>query len=133
VSNHLGYFPDIMPTLAELAGVVPPTDTDGISLVPSLLGKDMAGHKQGNHQYLYWEDGRSCAVRVGNWKAVRPRRNRPFELYDLSRDLEEKSNVAGNHPDILEQIRSIVEKAHTPPRRGKVLDASLGFKGHKKD
>ena len=37
VSNHLGYFPDVMPTLAELTGADCPKDTDGLSIVPELL------------------------------------------------------------------------------------------------
>jgi len=133
VSDHLGYFPDVMPTLAELAGVEPRKDTDGISFVPILLGENETGRKQKKHEYLYWEDGRSCAVRMENWKAVRPNKAKPFELYDLNKDPEEKNNVAKLHPDILEKMAVFAKEAHTPPRHGKILDASLGFKGHKKD
>ncbi len=39
VSDHLGYFPDLLPTCAELAGAVSPKDIDGLSLVPELLGE----------------------------------------------------------------------------------------------
>lgn len=35
VSDHIGYFPDMMPTLCEIAGVESPA-TDGISLMPTL-------------------------------------------------------------------------------------------------
>jgi arylsulfatase A-like enzyme len=133
VSDHLGYFPDIMPTLAEIAGAKPRKDTDGISIVPTLLGAENAGRKQEQHKYLYWEDRKSCAVRMNNWKAIRPDKGVPFELYDLSQDLEELHDVADQYPDILEKMTMYAKKAHTPPRLGKVLDASLGFKGHKKD
>lgn len=133
VSDHIGYFPDIMPTLAELAGTQSPKDTDGISIVPTLLGEKQSGRKQKQHEYLYWEDPQSCAVRIKNWKAVRPRKGKPFELYDLSKDIEELNNVAKHHPDILKKMIAHAKEAHTAPRRGKVLDASLGFKGHKKD
>ena len=64
VSNHLGYFPDIMPTLAEISGATSRKDGDGISIVPTLLGKGA----QKEHQYLYWEDPRSTAIRMGEWK-----------------------------------------------------------------
>ncbi|MFC1498179.1 sulfatase-like hydrolase/transferase [Verrucomicrobiota bacterium] len=133
VSDHLGYFPDIMPTLAELAGSKPARQTDGISIVPTLLGEEQAGRKQEQHEYLYWEDPESCAVRMKNWKSVKPRKGKPFELYDLSKDLEEKHNIATEHPDILKKMMAYADKAHTPRRKGKVLDASLGFKGHKED
>jgi len=133
VSDHLGYFPDIMPTLAELAGTCPPKNTDGISIVPTLLGEKAAGHKQKEHTYLYWEDGRSVAVRMGDWKAIKPSKAKPFELYDLSKDIEEEHNIAAEHPDVLKKMMGYAEEAHTSPRRGKTLDASLGFKGHKAD
>jgi arylsulfatase A-like enzyme len=131
VSNHLGYFPDIMPTLAELAGAEAPENTDGISIVPTLLGGDPG--KQEQHEYLYWEDPRSCAVRMSKWKAIRPDKEEAFELYDLDKDLEELHNVADQHPEILEQMKSFAGAAHTPPCLGEVLDISVGFKGHKSD
>jgi len=131
VSDHLGYFPDIMPTLAELAGVEAPMNTDGISIVPVLLGEDYAGRKPEQHEYLYWEDPNSCAVRMSNWKAIRPKKGTPFELYDLSKDLEELHDVADQYPDILEKMISYAKQAHNTPCKGNVLDASVGFNGHK--
>ena len=133
VSDHLGYFPDVMPTLAELAGIEAPANTDGISIVPTLLGAESAGKKQQQHGYLYWEDPGSVAVRMQNWKAIRPDNGAPFELYDLSKDLEELHNVADQFPEILEKMKLYAEEAHTPPCTGKVLDASKGFTGHKND
>lgn len=133
VSDHLGYFPDVMPTLAELTGAKPRADSDGISFVPTLLGEKQAGHKQEQHAYLYWEDPGSRAVRMKNWKAIQPNKGKPFQLYDLSKDLEELNDVAAQHPEVLEKMTMYAEEAHTPPRHGKVLDASIGFKGHEKD
>jgi arylsulfatase A-like enzyme len=133
VSDHLGYFPDIMPTLAELAGVEPPINTDGVSIVPTLLGEEYARRGQEQHEYLYWEDPRSRAVRMGSWKAISPKKESPFELYDLSKDLEELHNVADQYPDILERMIKYAKDAHTPPCKGEILDASMGFKGHKND
>ena len=66
VSEHLCYFPDLMPTFAELAGTPPVKDTDGISFVPEVLGEKAAGRKQEQHAYLYWEITRHTAVRMGN-------------------------------------------------------------------
>lgn len=133
VSDHLGYFPDIMPTLAELAGVKAPRQTDGISLAPTLLGEQYEGHTQGQHKYLYWEDPGSCAIRMNTWKAIRPDREASFELYDLSQDLEELHDLAGQYPEILEQMILYAKEAHTSPCKGEVLDASIGFTGHKGD
>ena len=133
VSDHLGYFPDIMPTLAELAGVESPKGTDGISIVPTLLGLENAKCKPEQHEYLYWEDPKSCAVRLSNWKAIRPNKGQPFELYDLSKDLEELHDVSDQYPDVLEKMIMYTKEAHTNSHKGKVLDPSMGFMGHDKD
>jgi arylsulfatase A-like enzyme len=133
VSDHLGYFPDVMPTLAELAGIQTPASTDGISFLPTLLGEDEVGRRQAQHEYLYWESKGMRAVRMGNWKAVKPGEEAAFELYDLSTDLEELNDVAEQYPGILEQMKIYAMQAHSPPRHGQVLDPSAGFQGHKAD
>ena len=40
VSAHLGSFPDLLPTLAEVAGAAVPDDLDGVSFLPELLGAE---------------------------------------------------------------------------------------------
>jgi hypothetical protein len=118
VSDLLWYFPDVMPTLAELAGVKVPEDIDGMSIVPELLGEQAAGRKQPQHDYLYWEIGGQTAVRMGQWKAIQPGRNRDWELYDLSQDLSEQHNVAGSHPAILAKMKAYALAAHEPVQEG---------------
>jgi len=111
VSNHIGAFWDFLPTFAELAGVEPPAETDGISLLPALLGRP-----QRAHEFLYWEfhEGSSKqAVRLGRWKAVRMAPSRSLELYDLESDLGEQHNVAGRHPEIVAQVERILATART--------------------
>ncbi|ALJ06814.1 N-acetylgalactosamine 6-sulfate sulfatase (GALNS) [Pseudalgibacter alginicilyticus] len=132
VSNYLGYFPDIMPTLADIAGTVAPESTDGISIMPTLLGEKSNQHQK-QHDYLYWEDPKSRAIRMGDWKAIKPNKQTDYELYDLSADIEEQHNLADEHPEILKKILSYAKEAHRPPKSGKVLDSSVGFKGHKQD
>jgi arylsulfatase A-like enzyme len=133
VSDHLGYFPDVMATLAEVAGATPPKNTDGISIVPTLLGARAAGRDQPQHEYLYWEDSGSSAVRMKDWKAVKPEGSQEYELYDLSRDIEENKNLAVQHPDVLAKMISYARAAHTPGRSGRVRDPSMGFKGQDKN
>jgi arylsulfatase A-like enzyme len=124
VSDLLCYFPDILPTLAELTGAKPPADIDGISLVPELLGEAQAGRKQSQHEYLYWELNQQTAVRMGNWKAVQPR-NQPWELYDLSRDISEERNVAAEHADVLARLKSLAQQAHQPAVEGVFHDREI--------
>ncbi|MBT3191778.1 MAG: hypothetical protein HN341_04420 [Verrucomicrobia bacterium] len=101
--------------------------------MPTLLGPGVTGREQEQHDYLYWEDPKSAAVRMGSWKAIKPRKDSGFELYDLSNDIQEQNNVAQQHPDVLSKMMAFAKRAHTPPRHGKVLDESVGFKGHMKD
>jgi len=130
ISDHLWYFPDVLPTLAELAGVQPPGDIDGISIVPTLLGEEAAGRRQQQHRFLYWEYGAQVAVRAGNFKAVRPGRNKPFELYDLAEDPAELNNIAAQRPEIVAKLAAYAQQSHTPASRGQVLDATKRFMGH---
>jgi len=118
VSDHLWYFPDVLPTLAELAGAEAPKDVDGVSVVPELLGEAAAGRKQEQHEYLYWEYGRQVAVRMGHWKAIRPQPNAEWELYDLRKDIEEKHNAAGANAAVLAKMTAYAEQAHEPAREG---------------
>ena len=111
---------DILPTCCELAGVEPPKDIDGISLVPTLLGH---ASEQTPHKYLYWEfheRGGKRAVRFGNWKAVQlelnKKKNPPIELYDLSKDIGESNNIADSHPQIVHEAKTMFEQAHTPSK-----------------
>ncbi len=124
VSDHLWYFPDVMPTLAEITGTRAVKDTDGISILPELLGK-----KQPKHKYLYWELGNQTAVRMGDWKAVRPRPNKPLELYHLKQDISEAHNVAAANPKILAQIKAHAAAAHEPAVEGTFADRA----DHEKD
>ncbi len=102
---------DLLPTLAEIAGVKPPAGIDGISMVNALLGR-----KQRNHEFLYWEfheRGFSQAVRMGDWKALRKNPDSPLELYDLKNDLGEQNDVAVKHPEVVNKIEDYLKTART--------------------
>jgi len=57
-SDHLSAFWDVMPTFAELAGIKPPAPIDGISMVPTLLGRG----EQARHSYLYFGAGKKRLI-----------------------------------------------------------------------
>ena len=118
-------FQDVLPTAVELAGGTSPEGSDGISVVPTLLNRG----SQSQHDYLYWELPRyagasggfvdetpSQAIRMGRWKAVRPRPNAELELYDLESDLGETKNLAADRPEVLAEAERLLESARTPPR-----------------
>lgn len=121
-SDLLWYFPDVFPTLCELTGTKPPQDVDGLSIVPELIGEKAAGRRQAEHEYLYWELNGQTAIRMGKWKAIRPRGRRDWELYDLSQDVSETKNVAAEHPEVLARLTQKAEAAHTPAEEGVFFD-----------
>ncbi|MCA9043595.1 MAG: discoidin domain-containing protein, partial [Planctomycetaceae bacterium] len=118
VTDHLGYFPDILPTVAEVTGAKAPGDIDGISLLPTLIGEQAAGHAQQQHEFLYWEIGGFTAIRKGNWRADLPRPNAEWELYDLSTDPGETKDISAEHGDVLKELVRLAEEAHEPVREG---------------
>ncbi len=114
-------FYDVMPTLAEVAGVPAPEETDGISFLPTLLGQS---DRQRKHEFLYWEFpayGGQQAVRIGPWKAVRQnmlQKKNPaplkIELYNLADDIGEQHDLAAERPEIVEKAREIMNSQHVP-------------------
>ena len=112
VTDHVSAFWDFLPTAAELAGVAPPEETDGISFAPTLMGRE-----QPAHEYLYWEffeRGVKQAIRRGSDKAVHFWEADSTELYDLSRDIEETQNLADDHPERVDSLLSLMRQARTP-------------------
>lgn len=115
-SDFVGYFADVLPTFAELAGAgdQTPTDIDGVSFVPTLFGKP---DEQKRHDYLYWafyEGGAAQALRAGDWKLIQQPFNTPARLYNLKSDLGETTDVAGEHPDLVSKMSQQMDKAYTP-------------------
>lgn len=115
-NDHIMAFWDMLPTFAEVARSKDVIATDGISLVPTLTGKE--GQKE--HEYLYWEfheGGGKQAIRVGDWKGVRLNVGEPskttFELYNLAEDVHEDNNVAASHPEIAERLGKMMDTVRT--------------------
>jgi arylsulfatase A len=130
VSDHPSAFWDFLPTACDLAAIPQPTGIEGISYVPTLLGKP---GEQPKHDALYWEfhelNGRR-ALRMGSWKLVqyaeRPRTFGAPELYDLSSDLSETRNLATQEPGRVQAMLARMNQARTPSPKfpQPLLDAS---------
>ncbi|HJN17613.1 MAG TPA: arylsulfatase [Armatimonadota bacterium] len=102
-------FWDFLPTACQFAGAKPPSDIDGISMLPAVFGRE-----QQSHEFMYWEfheRGFNQAVRMGDWKAVRKGFDEPIELYDLSEDIGETNDVAGEQPDVVATIEDYLKTA----------------------
>jgi arylsulfatase A-like enzyme len=115
VSSAPWYFADVLPTLAELGGAQLPGGVDGVSVVPTLLGREQPELRT---RKLYWEQysggGFQQAARWGRWKGhLQPGRDQ-FELYDLEQDQMEARNVAAAHPEVVRELRAFFTAAHVP-------------------
>jgi arylsulfatase len=119
--------------LLELAGgkEATPTQIDGISCAPTLLGQS-----QPERPFLYREfapGGGQQSVRIGDWKGIRQNmmpqtakgktkgaggQARPasmrVELYNLKSDPHETTDVAAQHPEIVAKIEKVMREQHTP-------------------
>ncbi|MCG8308136.1 MAG: arylsulfatase [Cytophagales bacterium] len=114
-TDHVSAFYDVLPTLAEVAGISTDYKSDGISFLSVLL--DDGGQKA--HDFLYWEfpayNGQQ-AVRMGKWKGIRMnifKGDMKIELFDLENDPREQHDVAGEYPEVVSKIERIMEKEHT--------------------
>ena len=117
-SDLITYFPDMMPTFAELAGAQSalPANIDGISIVPTLTGLGQQEQRDG----IYFEDlsyndngPPEQVVRMGNWKLIR-KHNGSLEMYDLANDPGETSNEANNaaHGAARAQLLAFMDDNH---------------------
>jgi arylsulfatase A-like enzyme len=59
-----------------------------------------------------------AAIRQGQWRAVRPAANKPWELYDVSADPSESKDLATAQPDTLGKLKALAESARVPAVEG---------------
>lgn len=126
-SDFVSGFEDWMPTILEAVGskAKTPKNTDGISLMPTLLGQT-----QPERKFLYREFGGyggQQTIRVGEWKAVRQQLSKgkiKTELYNIVSDIGETKDVATDHPDVVAKLETMMAEQHVPSEMfpQKVLD-----------
>lgn len=93
---------DIFPTAIAATGVKTDKSLDGANLLPSLTGASDAGLED---RTLYWRSNNTWAVRRGSWKLTKPERNESVQLFDLSKDVSESRDVAGENPTIVASLQ----------------------------
>ena len=124
---------DILPTLAQLAGIqqLPQEHTiDGHDIWPLISGKENAKSPHEAY-YFYW--GRHLqAVRSGRWKLHFPHAYRSLAgrkggtggkpvryvqkrtglaLFDLAQDIGETTNVIGDHAEVVTRLQALANRA----------------------
>ncbi len=115
---------DVFPTLAGIAGATVPTDRtiDGVDISTILFDPD-APSPRDTFAYYFMND--LNAVRRGGWKLHVARDGRGVrELYDLTVDRSETTDVAATHPDIVSDLEALAERF-----RDDLGDARLGRVG----
>lgn len=111
--NNLIYFPDVMPTLASIAGATHclPQKLNGIDIMPLILGSEM----DTDNRMLYWEfTGKQRAARKGDWKVVTIKKDAPLELYNIKEDMTESVNLADRFPHIVAAFEEEMKQMRTP-------------------
>ena len=119
--SQVGHVIDLMPTALEVAGaqypstfgarpILPP---EGTSLAPSFLDSPI------NRDALFWEHEGNRAVRAGDWKLVSQSLESRWELYELSSDRTELTDLSRTHPKRVEKLAKMwqewAERANVLP------------------
>jgi arylsulfatase A len=98
---------DWMPTLAEVCGGKAPQNIDGVSLAGLLAGKELPARALYWHFPHYSNQGGTPGgiVRAGDWKLIEHYEDGRLELFDLSRDPGEKTDLSAREPERARQLR----------------------------
>jgi arylsulfatase A-like enzyme len=129
---------DLLPTIANLIGAkLPDRKIDGLDIWPLLAGQKDA--KNPHEAYFFygvpfgsWTGAELESVRNSAWKLILPHTYRTMgdskpemdgwpgvyqkrlirepELYSMTGDIEERHNVAAQHPDVVKKLLSLAEK-----------------------
>ena len=105
---------DLFATISELSGVDETYSTDGISLVDLFTDENISLDRE----YIYWEFpsyGGQQAARMGDFKALRTdikKGNDKIELYNLSEDIREQTDISSENPEIIKKFNDIFIKEH---------------------
>jgi len=107
---------DLLASLASFTGqkLADADAPDSFNVLPALVGKSPTGR-----EHLVTQSS-ALSLRQGSWKYIEPSKGAPMnvqtntetgndpneQLYDLSKDLGERQNVAGRFPDLARQMAS---------------------------
>jgi arylsulfatase A-like enzyme len=111
-SNRIMDVSDLLPTFCDLAGVPTPVGIDGVSLAPTLLG---VGHQR-KRDFLIHEAGNSQSIIRGKIKLIRSKSG--ISLYDLDADPAETTDIAADHPALVEELTELLLGERVAEPRG---------------
>jgi arylsulfatase A-like enzyme len=96
---------DVLPTAAAAARIEVDKTLDGVNLLPQLTGNSTDTPQRS----LCWRFGPQKAIRRGNWKLVdwrdfAEKKNSGWQLYDLSKDISERHDLAAAQPQLVAEL-----------------------------
>jgi len=109
-SDRVALTMDLHPTLCAAAGVAPGPEVDGVSLLPTLLGR---GDPEPADRDLFWMrreggpryHGRDYfAARRGDWKLMQNGPFEPYRLYHLGDDPLEAHDRSAGEPAVVAEL-----------------------------
>jgi arylsulfatase A len=122
VVSRMGSTLDLLPTIANMAGVSIPADRpyDGYDLTPVLAGHDDDPRKE----MFYYHGTRIFAARKGDFKLYfyennpdgypeRMRKLDTLRLFNLEHDPSEEFELSEQHPEAILEIQAMVERHRT--------------------
>lgn len=97
---------DLLPMCLEVAGLKEPGDRvlDGKNPLPALTGEVEASP----HEVLVFDYNGHLGLRKENWKLIRPRNGKAWELYDLVEDPGEVKNLAEAEAEIRDELVALL-------------------------
>ena len=100
---------DIMATCVDLSDATYPTKRDGQSIHP-MAGQSLKPLLTSSESFakrpLFWEHEGNAAIRIADRKLVRAGINGPWELFDLKADRTEQHDLAANHPEEVQAMKT---------------------------
>lgn len=99
---------DVLPTFARLVRTPPPAHLDGFDQLDVLLGRPGAKSPRTTLYSLYgYGKNRFESMREGRWKL---HLGAPPKLFDLGSDRGEVTDVAAQHPDVVQRLQALAEQ-----------------------
>jgi len=101
VINQPFWSPDLLPACAKLAGAALPPNVifDGKDPLPLLLNNSPSPHRS-----FYFEYRSRAALCMGDWKIVREKKNRAWQLFNIASDSVEARDVATSRSDKVAEL-----------------------------
>jgi arylsulfatase A-like enzyme len=116
VNNSITSTMDLFPTICALVDAPAPAHLDGINLYPMLSGEKPSQKRPS----LFWDTKHESAIRKGRWKLLITNKTPSAKLqivdtpkgeflFDLETDPGEKFNLAGQYPEKVDNLRTMLK------------------------